>query len=121
LPLSWFRRRIAGGERARERTAADQPVEVTPEPAVQAEPETTAADSTETADPTARPKRRRGTRGGRGRKRKPAAGADGAEGAAATATVEEAAGAAPEPSNESEDKWEYTPMSEWGSLDADEE
>jgi ribonuclease E len=70
------------------------------------------------AEAAPRPKRRRGTRGGRGRKRKPA----GVEGAAATATVEAEApeAAAPTPSD-SPEQWEYTPMSEWGKLDADEE
>ena len=89
-------------------------------------------------------KRRRGTRGGRGRKRKPAVA--GAEDAAAIATAESGEGedadaehelsenGAPEiiadtdngageddaSSNEPEGDWTYTPMSEWGSLDADE-
>ena len=79
-------------------------------------------------------KRRRGTRGGRGRKRKPATGEAGAETGAATATVEEDGDAhehdepahdAPieeardESQEESDPNWKYTPMSEWGDLDAD--
>jgi ribonuclease E len=69
------------------------------------------------AEAAPRPKRRRGTRGGRGRKRKPA----GDDGAAATATVEaEAPEADGPPEGDSQAAWEYTPMSEWGKLDADE-
>jgi ribonuclease G len=70
------------------------------------------------AEAAPRPKRRRGTRGGRGRKRKPAE----VEGAAATATVEaDAPEAHGPPADEPPGGWEYTPMSEWGKLDADEE
>ena len=58
-------------------------------------------------------KRRRGTRGGKGRKRKPAA-----AGAAAATAEENGQGGEPEPSNETAEQWGYTPMSEWGDLDA---
>jgi len=85
-----------------------------------------------------------GRDGGRGRKRKPAVA--GAAGEAATATAEgdvdedgaaehdvsdngaseitpvaeNGAGVDDAPSNDPEGDWTYTPMSEWGSLDADE-
>jgi ribonuclease G len=76
------------------------------------------APSENGADAAPRPKRRRGTRGGRGRKRKPA----GAEGAAAIATVEaDAPEADGPPAGDTPGEWEYTPMSEWGKLDAEEE
>ena len=40
------------------------------------------------------------------------------ENSAATATVEENGQAAePEPSNDEQSDWGYTPMSEWGDLD----
>jgi hypothetical protein len=84
------------------------------------------------AEPPVRAKRRRGTRGGRGRKRKPAAVEAGSENGSGAATAEadepgepshEHHEPEPEPETTRNDdapgEWEYTPMSEWGDLDAD--
>jgi ribonuclease G len=93
-----------------------------PEPEEHAADEAPSENGAEGAPSPA--KRRRGTRGGRGRKRKPAEAE--AAGGAATATVAESeTGIEPPVSNEAPDEerdrgdWTYTPMSEWGDLDAD--
>jgi ribonuclease G len=73
LPLSWFRRRAAEEGALRDDTPAPAVVEVTPDPAPEAETEAVSSDP----DAPVRPKRRRGSRGGRGRKKPAGAAAAG--------------------------------------------
>jgi ribonuclease G len=109
----------AGTETNGDGELTERPEAVVEEPAVEEQPAPVihlpdrdlGANGDEAAEgeaaATPRKRTRRGTRGGRGRKRKPAAVAAGEE----SSGSDEAA-----PQGEGEDKWEYTPMSEWGDV-----